>query len=151
MRAALLCAAVLVAACATAEDADTATDDASMAMAPALSIADLAGTWNWEAMPMDADTVAVTGQLVASGDPLAFTMNLPGRDPQPTTVRVEGDSVLTSSEAYESAIRPGVMVTTTGVYRLVNGQLVGTVTAHYAGVTTADSVTQLRVTMTRQP
>lgn len=151
MRAALLCAVVLVAACSTAEEADTATDDSSMAMAPALSIADLAGTWNWEARPMDADTVAVTGQLVASGDPLTFTMNLPGRDPQPTTVWVEGDSVLTSSEAYESAIRPGVMVTTSAVYRLVNGQLVGTATARYVGVTTADSVTQLRVTMTRQP
>jgi hypothetical protein len=151
MRAALLCAAVLVSACGTADDADTAADDTATTMTPALATSDLAGTWNFESMPMDADTVVVSGQLVASGEPLALTMHLPGREPQPTTVWVEGDSILTTSDAYESALRPGVMVTTTGIYRMVEGRMVGTVTARYEGVTTADSVTTLRVTMTRQP
>ncbi len=145
MRLALLCAASLLVACA-AEDADDAAMDTTT-MAPALSAADIEGIWNFQTRPMDADTVIVTGQFTASNG--AYHMVLAGREPQPTNVTVAGDSIMLVSGEYPSALRPGQMVSTTGVYRLVDGRMVGTVTARYPGVTTADSVVLLRVEMTR--
>jgi hypothetical protein len=44
-----------------------------------------------------------------------------------------------------------VTVTTNSTFRLEGGRLVGTATAHYAGVTTIDSVLRVRVTMSRVP
>lgn len=147
MRIALLCALVLVAACDREDADDTAMD--STAMAPAMTAADLAGTWTFTVMPMDVDSVVAAGQFIAAGDPIVFTMELPDRDPMTATVTVDGDSVMITNGPYQSVLRDNVMVTTNGTYHMVDGRLEGIVTAHYAGVTTADSVVRLRSTMTR--
>jgi hypothetical protein len=121
-------------------------------MPAALTAADVAGTWNWEVRPMDSDSVVSTGQTVYSADGTTLTQtSSAGGEATTGTVTLSGDQIHTMSGPYDSYLRPGVMVTTTGSYRLDGGRLVGTVTARYAGVTTADSVVELRSVMTRVP
>jgi hypothetical protein len=120
----------------------------SVPVTPALlTAADLAGAWNYEVRPMDSDSVITTGQSVFDG--ATVTQTATGGEPATGTVNISGNEISTSVGPYASALRPGVMVTTTGTYRMENGQIVGNVTARYQGVTTADSVLQLRVVMTR--
>ena len=146
MRAALLVAALLV-ACGPKEGADDAAMDTTSTASALLTAADLAGTWNYEVRPMDSDSVITTGQSVFDG--ATVTQTATGGQPATGSVSISGDQVSTSVGPYSSALRPGVMVTTTGEYRMDAGRLVGNVTARYEGVTTADSVLQLRVVMTR--
>ena len=151
MRAVLIVAALLV-ACGPKEDADDLAMDSTLEAPPAVTAADLAGTWNWEVRPMDSDSVVSTGQTVYSADGTTLTQSSSaGGEPTTGTVTLSGDQIHTMSGPYASYLRPGVMVTTTGSYRLEGGRLVGTVTARYAGVTTAESVVELRSTMTRVP
>jgi hypothetical protein len=96
---------------------------------------------------MDSDSVITTGQSVFDG--ATVTQTATGGEPATGTVNISGNEISTSVGPYASALRPGVMVTTTGTYQMTNGQIVGNVTARYQGVTTADSVLQLRVVMTR--
>lgn len=151
MRAVLLVAALLV-ACGPKEDADDLAMDSTPVTPPAVTAADLAGTWNWEVRPMTSDSVVSTGQTVFNADGMSLTQMATGASESTQgTVTLSGDQINTSTGPYSSYLRPGVMVTTTGTYRLEDGRLVGTVTARYAGVTTADSVVELRSTMTRVP
>ena len=114
-----------------------------------LTAADLDGTWNYQVRPMDSDSVITTGSTTFDG--ATVTQTATGGEPATGSVSISGAVITTTVGPYPSALRPGVMVTTTGDYRMSGGQLTGTVTARYAGVTTADSVTQLRVTLTRAP
>ncbi len=116
---------------------------------PALTMADLAGTWNMEVRGLNSDSVLTTSTMVSDSTG-AWVTNLPGRPPLPTQVTISGDSVMTSAGPYESVLRPGTQVTINGVSRLVNGQLVGTMVAHYA-TAGADSVVNLRTSATRAP
>ena len=151
MRPALLAVALLV-ACGPKEGADDVAMDSTPVMQPAaLTAADVSGTWNYEVRPMDSDSVITTGTSVISADGMTVTQTATGGEPATGTVTLNGDQMTTVVGPYGSALRPGVMVTTTGNYRLEGGQVVGTVTARYAGVTTADSVLELRVTMRKQP
>lgn len=147
MRPVLLAVALLV-ACGPKEGADVAADSTSMPQAM-LTAADLDGTWSYEVRPMDTDSVITTGQSVFDG--ATVTQTATGGEPATGSVSISGDQISTTVGPYGSALRPGVMVTTTGNYQLEGGRIVGTVTARYDGVTTADSVLQLRVTMTRVP
>ena len=81
---------------------------------------------------------------------MAWTITLPGRDPMPFSVTVSGDSLITGAGPYESVLRPGTQVSTTGVLRLVNGQLTGPLVAHYV-TAGADSTLNLVTTATRTP
>lgn len=144
-RVALLVGAVLLAACAKPE-APPAADVA----APSINLADLAGTWTNVVTAQGSDSVLVSSTIVASADPMAWTITLPGRDPMPMSVTVAGDSLMTSVGPYESVLRPGVQVTTNGILHLVNGQLTGPTMAHYT-TTGADSVVSLWTTATRAP
>jgi len=119
------------------------------AEAPGLVLGDLAGTWSMEGMPIDHDTVVATATVIGEGDPLVFTENFPGADPVPLDVTVAGDSVIMTNGPFPSDMRPGVMVSTDAVYRMVGSRLVGLLNAHYDGDTTADSLLRFRVTMTR--
>lgn len=145
-RVALLVGAVLLAGCAKAET----PPPAEVAAAPSINLADLTGTWTSVTTAQGSDSVLVTSTIVASADPAAWTITLPGRDPMPFNVTVSGDSLLTGSGPYESVLRPGVQVTTTGVLHLVNGQLTGPMVAHYT-TTGADSTLSLWATATRAP
>ena len=150
MRAVLLVAALLV-ACGPEEDADDLAMDSTPPAPPALTAADVAGTWNYEVRPMDSDSVITTGQTVINAEGTTVTQTATGGATASGTMSIAGEAFTTTVGPYPSALREGVMVTTTGNYRLVGGQIVGEVTARYEGVTTADSVTQLRVTMNRAP
>lgn len=123
---------------------------ADMPVAATINLADLAGTWSSQTTAQGSDSVLVTSTIVASADPMAWTIALPGRDVMPMNVTVSGDSILTATGPYESVLRPGVQVSTTGVLRLVNGQLTGPMVAHYT-MAGADSVLTLWTTATRLP
>ena len=161
----LLCCGVLLAACAKKENA--AADSSSMSAsttasttttppapaAPAatpINLADIAGKWNMRSAPMSGtDTTPNTYVLTTTNNTSGWTITFPGRKAQPIQVVVQGDSIVTSSPApYASVRRKGVQVTTNGVLRFQNGDLVGTTVAHYR-VKTADSVMTFTVTGTR--
>ena len=142
-----LCLAVAVAGCGGASDqASTTTDSAAAAVAapPGISLADVAGTWNVQVMPMNSDSVLLTYQLTATADQNGWSIKFPDRpDPVPVqVVSVAGDSIVTHAGPYPSALRKGVTVTTDAVSRLQGGMMMGTSTAHYSAG--PDSVLQVR-------
>ena len=121
----------------------------AMEEAPAaLSLADVAGTWNVKSKVEGSDT-ELSYDIVATADKSGWTLNFPNRDPIPLrVVAVEGDSVVYQAGPFESALRKGVQVNTDVVARLKDGKLVGTTTAHY-DVKGADSVATLTFEGTR--
>jgi hypothetical protein len=130
MRALATCAClVLIVACAKPEP-----------QASALTLDAVAGKWTVEARSAATDSQLVTYELVASADPAGWSFTFPGRDPIPLRVAAtEGDSIVLDAGPYESALRQGVQVSTRSVFRLVNGELVGTTVARYA-TSSPDSV-----------
>jgi len=145
-RIALVLSTVLVAACAKPETPPAA----DMTAAPSINLADLTGTWTSVTTAQGSDSVLVTSTIVASADPMAWTITLPGRPTMPFSVTVSGDSILTAIGPFESVLRPGVQVSNTGVLHLVNGQLTGPLVAHYV-TDGADSVLNLFSTATKAP
>lgn len=144
----LCCAAVLV-ACAK-KDQPPAADTTAMAP-PAATMADMAGKWSMQTKRVGSDSVLLTYELNATADTSGWTITFTGRDPIPLRVSpMAGDSVVTETGQYESALRKGVQVWTHSVMRMEGGNLVGTTVAHYA-VKTADSVVNLRAEGTRAP
>lgn len=137
----------LLLACGKAAEAPPA--DASMGGdAPAgVDLASLAGTWTLHTTPDGRDTV-ITSEIMATGTTEGWTMTMAGREPVPVRVRVEGDSILTETGPFPSVLREGVMVTTSAVYHVVDGRLVGTLVARYEGA--ADSVMTGKQEATRQ-
>jgi hypothetical protein len=121
----------------------------AMEEAPAaLSLADMAGTWNVKSKVEGSDT-ELSYDIVATADKSGWTLNFPNRDPIPLrVVAVEGDSVVYQAGPFESALRKGVQVNTDVVARLKDGKLVGKTTAHY-DVKGADSVATLTFEGTR--
>ena len=148
--------AALMAACAKKDNA--AVDTSAMAAsstestapaAPApINLADVAGKWDMTSVPASGDTTPTRYTLNATGTTEGWTFNFPNRPPVALTVRVDGDSINTSSAQYSSVRRKGVKVTTDGWWHLQDGTLTGSTTAHYA-VKTADSVLTLKSTGTR--
>ncbi len=145
-RLALALGALLSLACAKSD----APPVADAAAAPAINLADLAGTWNTTATLAGTDSVIVQFTIVGSADPAGWTMNLPGRNPLPMTITVSGDSILTSVGPYESVLRAGMAVEVTGSMRLTDGNLAGPSVAHYA-TADADSSVSMWVMATRAP
>jgi hypothetical protein len=135
----VLLSAVLVAGCARSEQ--QAEETAEQAAAPAaIALADLAGTWNVNSMSRETDSVLTTYTLVATADTTGWMVTFPGRQPLPArVVMVHADSVVVEVGPYESVLRPGMMVSTRSVSRLVDGKMVGLFEAHYQ-TATADSV-----------
>jgi hypothetical protein len=144
--------AVLVGCGGSADQANPPADSAAMApSAPAgISLADVAGNWNMEVRPENSDSVVLKYQLTATGETTGWSFKLPDRaDPIPLhVVSVAGDSIMIHADPYPSALRKGSTVETTGVFRLLNGMIVGTTTAKYRPAT-ADSVMVLRIAGTR--
>lgn len=121
----------------------------TVAAAPTISLADVAGTWDMRSVPeTGADTTATVYQIQATAD--GWTFLLPDRDPIEAAVTTSGDSIITDMGPFESVRRAGVMVSTHGVFRLDGDRLVGTTTAHYE-TTEADSVLRLDTEGTRAP
>lgn len=121
----------------------------TVAAAPTISLADVAGAWDMRAVPESgADTTATVYQIQATAD--GWTYYLPDRDPIEASVTASGDSFLVEAGPFESVRRDGVTVRTNSVFRLEGDMLVGTTVAHYE-TSEADSVLRLRVEGTRAP
>jgi hypothetical protein len=157
-RIAICCCAAVLAGCAKKDQAavDTTSAMASSTIsttttpvAPApINLADVAGKWDMRSVPTTGDTTATTFVLNATGTTSGWTITFPGRKAVPEKVTVDGDSIMMSAGPYLSVRRKGVQVVTNGVFRLQNGSIVGSNTAHYK-VKTADSVLTLSTTGTR--
>jgi hypothetical protein len=142
----LLCCLALMVGCTPAEEQPPAETPAP----PTVSLAELAGTWTVTTMAESSDSVLITYELNATATSDGWTSTLPGRDPMPVrVVLVDGDSVVAEAGPFESALRPGVMVTTQTVARLQGGMLTGTLVARYA-TAGADSVVRGRIQGTRR-
>ena len=121
----------------------------TVAAAPTISLADIAGTWNMRSVPVSGeDTTATVYQVVVTPD--GWTSMLPGREPIAGTVTTSGDSIVVVSGPFESVRRDGTMVRTEMVYRLEGDRLVGMTTARYE-TTGPDSVLELATEGTRAP
>jgi hypothetical protein len=132
----LLCCAVLLAGCAPAEE----QAEMDMPESPTIALADVAGTWDMQALPETGDSALVTYTIVATDNMEGWTMTFPDREPIPITVTsVDGDSIMSEVGPFPSALRDNVMVTTYSVMRLVDGNLTGTFVARYDTME-ADSV-----------
>lgn len=148
MRLASMALIGLLLACGKADEAPSA-DSSTLALAPAagVDLASLAGTWTLRTTPDGRDTV-ITSEIAATGTTEGWTMTMPGQQPVPVRVRVDGDSIMTETGPFPSVLREGAMVTTSAVYRVQDGKLVGTLVARYGG-TGADSVMTGRQEATR--
>jgi hypothetical protein len=133
-----------------AETDEMAADTAAMEeTAAAISLSDVAGTWDMRAVPVTGDdTTPTIYQVEATAD--GWTILLPDREPMVAQTTISGDSIMVDAGPYESVRRAGVQVTTHGVFRLDGDRLVGTTMAHYT-TGDADSVLQLTVEGTRAP
>lgn len=146
---ALACGLAVLAGCTPADKADTPADSA--AAPAALTLADVAGTWNMESRITGGDTTVVRSTLVVTAEPPGATLTLEGRPPVAArSIVADGDSVVYETESYESVLRPGVQVWIRSVNRMVDGRMLGVITAHYT-TTGADSVVELRSRGTRAP
>jgi hypothetical protein len=143
-RAILLYVAAIAAGCTPAKKDQSAG-------AGTVSLGDFEGIWTVTAMPESSDSALITYELNATATSDGWTSTLPGREPVPVrVVLVDGDSVVAEAGPFESALRPGVMVTTRTVARLQGDMLMGTIVAHYA-TGGADSVLTGRLHGTRKP
>jgi hypothetical protein len=131
-----------------AETDEMAADTTAMEETATIALSDVAGSWNMRSVPQSGDTTATVFTIDATAD--SWTLNLPDRDPVVAVVSTSGDSITADAGPYESVRRPGIMVTTHSVYRLVGDRLVGTTVAHYT-TTGPDSVLVLNSEGTRAP
>jgi len=151
MRRPIILTAFILAACAKPDQA--ATDTAAMAPPPApaprtIALADVAGTWDAKAMPMDRDTVLTNIQMVATNTMQGWSMKMSSGESVPiTVVAVNGDSIVSESGQFKSVLRKGQNVSVHNVMRLQDGKLMGTVHAKYANGDTAT----LRLEGTKKP
>jgi hypothetical protein len=156
MRSCFWCAIVLLAACAKAERTPAVDTTAAATPAPPpapapISLADVAGKWTLQTRPEGRDTT-ITAELVATATTDGWTMKLPKQKPNAVRVRVDGDSIMAEVGPFPSVLRKGTMVTTSSVYRLQDGKLVGSLVARYKGAKVgADSVMRGRQEATRAP
>jgi len=154
---ALACCTLLVVACAKKDQAATDSSAAAAAAAaapppaPALSLADFAGKWQMNAIPLAGkDTTPTKYVLTATADTSGWVIDFPSGLKVPVQITVAGDSLLFKTQPYASQRRKNVKVSTDGSYRLQNGALTGMSTAHYMNAG-ADSVLQLRLEGTKMP
>jgi hypothetical protein len=144
-------------ACATEEPAEDEMVEDTTAMAPepaGPSLADFAGTWTFTGTTSETGETPPPYELTATADESGWTFrfpDFPDRGVIPVRViEVSGDSVVTDTDRFESALRPGVQVWTHAVYRRQGDGLIGNLVAHYE-TTGADSVLHIAVEGTRAP
>lgn len=146
-------AVLALVACSTKDEAPAVDTTAVVTPAApaAITLADVAGVWDVQVKNEAGDSVLTTNVLTATADTTGWSMQFPGTPAAIPTrvVSVGGDSVVTNTGPYSSVLRKNVQVTVDGVYRLVDGKLVGKATAHY-NVKTADSVRVLNTEGTKR-
>jgi len=136
----------------TAAAVDTAPAATTAPPPASISLADVAGKWQMRSTPEGGqDTTATQYVLTATADTTGWTIAFPNRrQPVRLHVSVNGDSIMTRTEPYESARRKGVQAVTESVLRQQGSKLVGSTVAHYR-TRGADSVLRLRSEGTRAP
>ncbi len=146
---------LLVAACAKKEE--PAKDTAAMAPAPApaaapgMSLADVAGKWQFASTPMAGkDTSPTKFVITATADTTGLTMTFPDKQVVPLKVSVSGDSVQLVSGEFNSQRRKATKVKTETVLRMQDGKLSGMTIAHYM-TKGADSTLQLKSEGSKMP
>jgi hypothetical protein len=144
-----LCTVVAVACAKTEQAADTTAAAAPPPPPPAITAADLAGTWDLKTMPMNRDTVLTTGTMTSTGTADGWTMTLPSsKTPVPVRiVSMGGDSVVSETGQFSSAVRRGQKVSIHSIQHLKDGKLTGVVHAKYSNGDTAT----FRVEATKRP
>jgi hypothetical protein len=130
-----------------AEEATEVPAD-TVAASPAISLEDIAGTWDVRYVPVSGDTTVTSSQIRVTAD--GWTLLLADREPIVGAVMTSGDSIIVVEGPYESVRRDRVMVTTHSVYRLEGDRLVGTVVARYPS-SGADSMLVMRSEGRRAP
>lgn len=128
-------ALLLLAACGGGEDSAPAMEEApadamEMAEPAGPSPADFAGTWTISNM-LEGTPDPVISTMVVSEDGNDWTMSLPGRDDLTISVEMVGDSVVITTEPYESILQEGVMVTVRTANVLRDGMMYGNLVATY--------------------
>ena len=148
-RAALIFALPLLFACTKKDEAPVADTSAVVAAEPAAP--SIAGSWAFNVMPADRDTVLSTYTLVTTNDQNGWTLTFPGREPIPVrVVSMSNDSIVTETGPFESSVYKGVKTNLVHTNLHWEGdRLVGTGIAHYDRKT-ADSVVNLRQEGTRK-
>ncbi|HMC54330.1 MAG TPA: hypothetical protein VKH19_04100 [Gemmatimonadaceae bacterium] len=151
-------AAMLTIGCAKKDQAATDSAATAAAATPApppapapFSMAEAAGKWQVRSVPASGtDTSATNYVLTATADTTGWVMTFPSGVKVPLKVTPSGDSLIVTTGSFASQRRKGVKVSTNGTFRLQDGKLVGSTTAHYAKAG-ADSVLQLRTEGTKMP
>ena len=146
MRPHILVAAVILAACAKPEQkqvdtqaAATPAPAAASAPAPAaITAATLAGKWSGTTQPMNKDTTLTTVDMSLTSTNDGWTLTLPNGTHPVRVVTIGGDSVVTESGPFPSAVFKGKQLKLNRtVLHLRDGKLTGTTHATYAGGDTA--------------
>ena len=137
--AALLCSAVLLAACTKADTAadtttvaDTATPVAAAEPAP-MSLDQVAGKWNVRITSAETGDSTLTSYVLdAKADTAGWTFQFPTGQPIAMHVKsMAGDSLVTEAGPFDSRLQKNVKVHSVVTWRLRDGKLVGAVTSHY--------------------
>ena len=151
---ALSLCAVVAAGCARSDQpapADTAASVAAPAAPAAVTLDQVAGTWNMNVTNSAGDSTLMAIVVTAAADPNGWRIKYPDRpDPVPARAVAAGDSIVVDGGPYASPIRKNVQTTIHAIWRLQGDSLGGPVTAHYT-VNTPDSVRVFRAMGTRAP
>ena len=147
-----LCA-VVAAGCAKSDQptTDTVASVAAPAAPAAVTLDQVAGTWNMNVTNSAGDSTFMAIVVTATADANGWRIKYPDR-PDPVTARAvaAGDSIVVDGGPYSSPIRKNVQTTIHAIWRLQGDSLGGPVTAHYT-VNTPDSVRVFRAMGTRAP
>jgi hypothetical protein len=139
--------AVGIASC-TSEARDTTDSVARTTAEPgALSLDEVAGTWNMRAFPENARDGVTSYVLEAKADTGGWALVYPNRPPIPVRVWVQGDSIITEA-GYESVRHPGVQEAARTVFRLQGDSLIGASIVRLTGGG-PDSIVRRRTSGTR--
>ena len=132
---ALLGCVAVVTACST-KDAPPAADTAAMAadsptVAPSVSLASVAAIWNVTVKPEGKDSVATT-YILNNTDTTGWLFAFPGQ--RPIKMRVtgtQGDTIMTSTDWFDSSVRPGLKARSDSKMWVEEGKLKMKTTVHY--------------------
>ena len=150
MRRLILAVPFFLLACARAETPPA--DSAALATTPpALTDADVAGTWTGTVTPEGSDSVMAHWTQICAAGTCRFTTQEAPKDTMTATYVIEGDSVRATSLPYSDAmVAKGAMIIDTWVARVSGGQVTGHGMAKLADK--PDSVVmRYRFTGTRTP
>jgi hypothetical protein len=101
------------------------------APAPTLSLASIAAIWKVTVKPEGKDTV-VTTYVLNTTDTTDWQFQFPKGKPIALKITgMRGDTLVTETDWFDSAVRPGLKAKSNGLVWMADGKLVGKNTTHY--------------------